>query len=375
MVFERINKRKKQALEALVNGLHEQAIQEFGAVAKMEIHLAEMSKDPRFVDVLIKHFEKGLLDESDIYKATIKHLKSVPKEQPATKSNGSVAEPVKRWAPITDVDFTFADVIGLDDVIKEIKGILIDTHKNPAVAKKYGLKTGEGMLLYGPPGTGKTSLARAVAGELSHIPFFNIDCNDVLERSPQKTVANIRSIFSEVRKYERSVLFFDEIEMLLPPYSQSSNKEQAVSSFLVELDGTEKRKNNFLLMGASNRPWKIRPAMLRSDRFDNLVYVDFPTASVREAMFKYFLDPVKKAGVLSDDVMYTTLANMTDGYTGADIKGICKIAGRICWNYFTETGNQRKMTMSDLSTAVDKKNRTPKKKYDVEAMERFRKGE
>lgn len=366
MVFQRLNVRKKKALDALVNGLHEQAIQEFGAVAKLALHLAAASKDPNIT--------KGLIQESDVYVALIKQLKEIPKEQPATRSNGSVAEPVKRWRPEPRPDYTFADIVGLDDVKEDIELLMIDPHKNPDVAQSYGLKkTGGGILLYGPPGTGKTSLARAVAGELG-LPFFNINCNDVIERSPDKTVGNIRAIFNETRKHKRSIVYLDEVEIMLPPHPSRTSVKQAISEFLVQLDGYDQSKGGLLLIGSTNRPWEIRPAMLRPGRFNKKIYIGFPDEAARQQFFENGLSDVIDAGMLADGIDYQVLVDKTDKYTGADIIEVCDNAGRICLKDFKQTGQQRQMDMSDLLQAVQETRPTHKdaNKYDEKRMVEYR---
>jgi SpoVK/Ycf46/Vps4 family AAA+-type ATPase len=356
----RFNIRRKKVLEALVNGTFEKARQEMGNLAKLCLHGATLSDD--------QETARGFLEESDVYMHFIKKLKDFPGrpengngESKAGKngkgSNGSapkdiVVPPRKIWTPEEKPDFTFDDIIGLDDVKKEVDRNMIRTYMNPGAAKEYGQKLGGGILLYGPPGTGKTSIARAVAGSLD-IPFFNIYSVDVMERSAEKTVENIRSIFAEAAKYPRSIMFYDEVEVLFTKRTSLKSKRKGL-----------------LLMGSTNRPWEIRPAMLRPGRFSEKIYVGLPDEAERTGLFELKLKEMR----ISPDLDYLSLASLTKGYSGADIEYACEKAGKVCFDYFTRTGERKPIGMPELEDAIKNTVATSKRadKYDAREMEKFR---
>ena len=213
-----------------------------------------------------------------------------------------------------------ADVAGMEEVKSQIRLRLIEPIRNPAAAKKYGLKTGGGVLLYGPPGTGKTFLARAVAGELN-LPFFMVTAADVFSKYVGESENKIRELFNTARKHPLSVIFIDEMEIIFAKRTDSIHEttQKVISVILQELDGVDQNKNPILILGATNTPWKIDEAFLRPGRFDILAFVDLPDAPARmqilQSAFKNGTLPYEK-GLLE----YIT--QNTNSYSGADLNGL-----------------------------------------------------
>ena len=175
------------------------------------------------------------------------------------------------------------------------------------------------MLLYGPPGTGKTFIARAVAGELD-LPFYTISSADVFSKYIGESERNIAKIFREIRKNDLAVVFIDELETLFPKRSADVHEttRKVIALLLQELDGLDKKKNPILLMGATNVPWMVDEAFLRPGRFDVCLYVGLPDVAARRKMVHLTLE--------SGEVPYEVgideyIANRTEGFSGADIKG------------------------------------------------------
>ena len=217
-------------------------------------------------------------------------------------------------------DTTLADVAGMDDVKEQISLRLIEPVRNQTIAGQYGLRPGGGVLLYGPPGTGKTMLARAVAGELK-IPFYAITAADVFGKYVGDSERNIRKIFRDARKNDLSVVFIDELEALVPNRASDMNEvsRKVVSVLLQELDGIDKRKNPMLLLGATNVPWMVDEAFLRPGRLDVRIFVGLPDRAARKQIFTA---GIAKSHLPLEDGLCDILADATDGFSGADIKGV-----------------------------------------------------
>lgn len=214
------------------------------------------------------------------------------------------------------------DVAGMDDVKRQIRLRMIEPLQHPEEAKKHGLKTGGGILMYGPPGTGKTFIAKAVAGELG-LPFYTITPADIFGKYVGESENNIRALFAEARKNPLSVVFIDELESIFRKRTADIHEttQKVISVILQELDGVKDGKNPFLLMGATNAPWLIDEAFLRTGRFDVKAYVGLPDLKARLQIVRNAFKDVK-CPVDQDAILY--LASTTKNCSGADINGIAQ---------------------------------------------------
>ena len=215
---------------------------------------------------------------------------------------------------------TFADVAGMDDAKRQIRLRLIDPIRDRARALRYGIKPGGGILLYGPPGTGKTLLARAVAGELG-IPFFTITAADIFGKLVGDSEKNVRRLFREIRRHALSVVFIDELETIFPNRTSDVHEttRKVIAFMLQELDGVEASKNPILLMGATNVPWMVDEAFLRPGRFDVKIFVGLPDCATREKIISLLF---ASGSVRPVPGLVEYLAQRTENYSGADLKGI-----------------------------------------------------
>ena len=213
-----------------------------------------------------------------------------------------------------------ADVAGMEDVKEQIRLRLIEPVKDASLAQRYGLSAGGGMLLYGPPGTGKTFLAQAVAGELA-LPFYMITAADIFGKFVGESEGKVKKLFRDIRKNDLSVVFIDELEAVFPNRSADVHEtsRKVISLLLQELDGMDKTKNPILLLGATNVPWLVDEAFLRPGRFDICLYVGPPDFAARRQMV---LSSLGKGEVPYDERLGDLIAGKTEGYSGADIKGI-----------------------------------------------------
>lgn len=255
-------------------------------------------------------------------------------------------EGLTAFAPEPASPIRFRDVVGLEDAKRAIDLAIVRPLAFPDEARRLGIRPGGGLLLYGPPGTGKTLLARAVAGEVE-APFYRVSASDILSQWVGQAERNVAKLFRTLRGHRRAVLFLDELEALAPSrgHNRSTVMARVVPQILAELSGFDGPREGLLLIGATNRPQDIDDAILRPGRLDHRVYVGLPGLAERETLFERHL-----AGRdLSPDLDGYSLATASEGYSGADIAGICEAAARRAFESATATGDPaRKLGMEDL---------------------------
>lgn len=228
---------------------------------------------------------------------------------------------------VTDRPTTrFTDIAGLEDVKEEIRLKMVYPFMHADLAKKFGIRGGGGVLLYGPPGTGKTLLARATAGELD-AAFYRVSAADVLSKWVGEAEQNIQKLFAAASAQERSVIFIDEIESLVPARKDdgSSVMQRVVPQILQGMEGFEKSASSVLFLGATNVPWQLDPAVLRPGRFGEKIYVPLPDAPARHRLLELYL----ATRPLAADVDLADFVARLDGYSGADIKHVCDRAALV----------------------------------------------
>src|ERR671913_274794 len=225
-----------------------------------------------------------------------------------------------QWLVKEKPSLRFDDVAGLDDVKEDIRLKMLYPFEHPELAERFGIRPGGGVLLYGPPGTGKTMLAKATAGEID-ATFFRISPADVLSKWVGEAEQNLKKLFDAAAAEERAIIFIDEIEALVPARRDegSSVMQRVVPQILQGVEGFDKKAGRpILLMGATNVPWQLDPAILRPGRFDEKVYIPLPDLAARRKMLDIYLS--KRP--LADEVDLDAVAKQLDGYSGADIKYI-----------------------------------------------------
>ena len=223
-------------------------------------------------------------------------------------------------------DVTWDDVGGLEEVKQELKEAVEWPLKFPMVFEKLQTKPPKGILLFGPPGTGKTLLAKAVANE-SECNFISVKGPELLSKWVGESEKGVREIFRKARQAAPSIIFFDEVDALVPKrgtYMGSSHvTESVVSQILTELDGLEELKN-VTVIGATNRPDMLDPALMRPGRMERHIYVPPPDAESRKKIFSVYL---RDAGaLLTEDVRIDDLIAETEHYVGADIEALVREA-------------------------------------------------
>ena len=243
----------------------------------------------------------------------------------------------------------WADVGGLTDVKQELQEAVEWPIKKPEAFTRVGIRPPKGILLFGPPGCGKTMLARAVATE-SEANFISIKGPELFSKWVGESEKGIREVFKKGRSAAPSIVFFDELDSVAPrrgsDLGDSGASERVISQLLTEMDGIESLVN-VVVIGASNRPDIIDPAILRPGRFDRLIYVPAPDHATRRQILKIHTRNMP----LTPDVDLDRITSQTAGYSGADIEAVCREAGLISLRRDIET---KSVTLEDFRDAMER---------------------
>ena len=239
--------------------------------------------------------------------------------QEAKKDKKSESKFAESAVPST----TFDDIAGLEDVKQAVMYKVIYPQKFPEVYEMFKKRTGGGILLYGLPGTGKTLIAEAIAHETG-ATFFSVKCSDLGSKWFGETEQNIRDVFESARACENAVIFFDEIEAYATSRRENSAMERSVPEFLAQMQGVgaSEERNKILIIGATNKPWKLDGAFLRPGRFDEKIYVPLPDEKSRRNIIDGRLIGVPT----EEDLDVDKFVGLTEGYNGADVDYLCEKA-------------------------------------------------
>jgi len=280
----------------------------------------------------------------------IKSLENHSMEEAAKQSLESETHAVD-WILREKPKVRFSDIGGLEGVIEELKMKTVYPLLDQDKARKLGIEAGGGVLLYGPPGTGKTTLAKAVASEVG-APFYVINPGNIMSKWVGESEKRVKMLFEEARRQGMAVIFIDDADSLLPRRTSgmSTVMRRVVPQFLVEWDGIQSDGSKILILGATNMPWALDPAVLRPRRFDKLIYVPPPDFEARKAIFKIHLKDRECDG----DIDFDELAELTEGYTGADIEAVCRKAAENVYREYIKSGKtiDRGISMADLLAAI-----------------------
>lgn len=221
---------------------------------------------------------------------------------------------------------TWDDIGGLDDVKEQMREAVEWPLRFGTSFRRIGVESSKGILLYGPPGTGKTMLAKAIANE-SEANFITAKGSDLLSKWYGESEKHIAEVFKRARQVAPAIVFLDELDSLAPIRGTAAGEpqvtERIVNQLLSELDGLEELRG-VVVIGATNRPDIIDPALIRPGRFDELIMVPVPDRSTRKKIFQVHTRKM----ALDSDIDIDTLVDLTDEYTGADIAAVCKKAGK-----------------------------------------------
>lgn len=217
----------------------------------------------------------------------------------------------------------YEDIGGLDKEIQKIKEIIDFPFKYPKIFSKLGLKAPNGILLYGPPGTGKTLIAKAIASETSAY-FIHLNGSEVMNKFYGESEAKLRTIFEDAKQHSPSIIFLDEIDALAPKREQviGDVEKRVITQLLALMDGIVDR-GDVIIIGATNIPDVLDPALRRPGRFDREIMIPVPNEEGRLKILEIHTRNMP----LSDDVDLKNIAEMTHGFVGADLASLCREAG------------------------------------------------
>jgi len=242
---------------------------------------------------------------------------------------------------------TFADVAGVDEAKQELAEV-VEFLREPEKFIALGAKIPRGVLMMGPPGCGKTLMARAVAGEAG-VPFFSISGSEFVEMFVGVGASRVRDLFDQARKHSPCIVFIDEIDAVGRQRGAGlggshDEREQTLNQILVEMDGFD-TDTNIIIIAATNRPDILDPALMRPGRFDRRVIIDRPDKNGRLAILSIHA----RGKPLADDIDLTTIAQLTPGFSGADLENLVNEAAILA-----ARRGARRVDIADLREAVDK---------------------
>jgi cell division protease FtsH len=246
-----------------------------------------------------------------------------------------------------DTGVTFEDAAGIDEAVEELQEI-VEFLKTPEKYRRLGGRIPKGVLLVGPPGTGKTLLARATAGEAG-VPFFSLSGSEFVEMFVGVGAARVRDLFQQAQQKAPCIVFIDELDALGKSRNAGimgghDEREQTLNQLLAEMDGFDARAS-LIVMGATNRPEILDPALMRPGRFDRQVLVDRPDKRGREKILLIHAKNVK----LGPDVDLRAIAARTPGFAGADLANVVNEAALLA-----ARRNKNSVTRYEFEEAIER---------------------
>src|SRR5579883_2124187 len=252
------------------------------------------------------------LPSSDV-EAVLVHAGTVIRAQARGASNGAPGR------------VSYEDIGGLGKELQRIREMIELPLKYPAVFDRLGVEPPKGVLLYGPPGTGKTLIARAVAAE-TNAAFFNINGPEVINKFYGESESRLRSVFQEAQKRAPSIIFIDELDALAPKRAETGGEveRRIVGQLLALMDGMASRGQG-MVIGATNQPNALDPALRRPGRFDREIALRVPDVRGRMEILRIH----SREAALANDIDFARLAQLTPGFVGADLEALCREAAMI----------------------------------------------
>ncbi|MDR0856532.1 MAG: ATP-binding protein [Clostridiales bacterium] len=295
----------------------------------------------------------------------------IKKEDDGTEKppRNATPPPVKKPTPASNAamipKIRLADIAGLDEAKNALEERVILPLRHPELFAKYGKQTGGGILLFGLPGTGKTMFAQAVATELN-ATFFSVKCSDIQSKWYGEAENNVKKLFTNARKCERAVIFFDEFDALGKRRTESNEDQTTVQEILTQMQGVERSDTMLLVIAATNAPWSIDGALLRPGRFNERIYIPLPDTAAR----LFILRKALAACPLEDGVRLEELADRLSGCSGADVTEFCERVKMTLIRKEIENAAVAEVTKTDVDGLLSK-TKSSVLGRDVESMNRF----
>ncbi|KAJ1725307.1 Ribosome biogenesis ATPase rix7 [Coemansia erecta] len=275
--------------------------------------------------------------------------KTVEKDSRKRRRGKAPADRTRHTAPETRL----SDLGGVDSCIEEVLELIVMPLKHPEIYLHTGVQPPRGVLLHGPPGCGKTLLANAIAGEVG-VPFLQISAPSIVSGMSGESEKKLREVFEEARELAPCIVFIDEIDAITPKRenAQREMERRIVAQMLTCIDDLswEKTENRpVMLIGATNRPDSLDPALRRAGRFDREIAMSVPDEDAREQILRVLCEKL----LLSGDFDIRELAKRTPGYVGADLTALTTAAGMIAVKRIFHKLQEMTEAETDLSTAED----------------------
>ncbi|MGD6796359.1 ATP-binding protein [Metabacillus indicus] len=249
---------------------------------------------------------------------------------------------------------TFDDVGGLEDVKKRIRMDFIMPIQSPEFFQAFGKKSGGSLLLYGPPGCGKTFLAKAIAGEIN-ASFIHLELQAILSMYVGQSEHNLHDVFEKAREQKPCVLFIDELDALGGNRHRMSqhHDRMIVNQLLLELDGLQSFNEQVYIIGATNTPWYLDPALRRPGRFNSLLFIPPPSQEERELILT-----LKTKDKPQEKLDLSKVAKATSHFSGADLTQVVDDAVSKAIERSLEKGSLQPMSHADVLKAAKDRNPT-----------------
>lgn len=343
---------QKKSSHALA--LVEDIVKQPGAPARAYILHARLLLSIGEVQQAVYEYRRGIeldLGVRDEALATQLGIDADPEEDEIVEGRVRAAWEESEPGPSVELEkpeIAFKDVGGMEKLKEEIQLKIILPIQHPELYQAYGKKAGGGILMYGPPGCGKTYLARATAGEIN-ASFIAVGINEVLDMWIGASERNLHDIFENARSHAPCVLFFDEVDALGASRGdmRQSAARQLINQFLAEMDGVKSSNEGVLILAATNAPWHLDAAFRRPGRFDRMLFVPPPDKEARASILEIML-----RGKPMVDIDYDSIAKKTDGFSGADLKGIVDYAIEQKLREAIRAGGPKPLTTKDMLAAA-----------------------
>lgn len=335
-------------LEQIANETHGHVGSDLAALCS-EAALQQIRKKMDLIDLEEETIDAEVMDSLAVSMDDFRY--ALGKSSPSALRETVVEVPNVSWG----------DIGGLENVKRELQELVQYPVEHPDKFLKFGMTPSRGVLFYGPPGCGKTLLAKAIANECQ-ANFISIKGPELLTMWFGESEANVRDVFDKARQAAPCVLFFDELDSIAK--SRGGNigdaggaSDRVINQVLTEMDGMGAKKNVFII-GATNRPDIVDPAILRPGRLDQLIYIPLPDELSRVAILKANL----RKSPVSQDIDMPYLAKMTHGFSGADLTEICQRACKLAIRQSIEADIRRqkdRMDSPDLDMETDEEDPVP----------------
>lgn len=362
----------QQGKEAFDRGCMEEAKAMYYHAAQSLLRSAK-NNDGETKEALVRRAQKLMyladnIPSKDIAKGKKREVKPEHSSQSMVSDSKAEETEKKIWKSSGNPGIYFDDIAGLSEAKESIQARVIMPRKHPDVYRYFRREVEGGILLYGPPGTGKTMLAKALATELD-AAFYSIRCSDIMAKYFGESEQNIKGLFQEAHHQEYAIIFFDEFEAFAASRGgDSSVMNRLVAELLTQMDGfQEEKKNNLLVVAATNRPWDIDSAFLRPPRLTEKIYIGLPDYEAR-----LFLAARAFEGIPSEaENIGKEIAAMTEGYSAADLTAVC---GRIkdrAIRYVIEHNQTEGVIRKEDIKKVLAESHSSVRKSDLEAIRRW----